>query len=165
MSSTRRDYMHEYYKKHCVKLKKRSRAWHHANSVYASRRKAKYYRDNRKDILQTMKIYNNTPARKKKHKAIARKCHLKITFNMTPEEFSNLFNNQKKRCAGCGSKQHHGKGWNIDHDHACCPGRKSCGKCVRGILCAQCNQALGLLRDNTETLKRLIKHLQKRSRT
>ena len=33
----------------------------------------------------------------------------------------------------------------IDHDHFCCPGRKSCGKCVRGALCKTHNVALGFI--------------------
>lgn len=27
----------------------------------------------------------------------------------------------------------------IEHDHACCGGAGSCGKCVRGLVCASCN--------------------------
>ena len=32
-----------------------------------------------------------------------------------------------------------------DHDHECCYGNKSCGKCLRGLLCSKCNIALGYL--------------------
>lgn len=30
----------------------------------------------------------------------------------------------------------------IDHDHRCCPGERSCGQCVRGIVCRACNNAM-----------------------
>lgn len=38
----------------------------------------------------------------------------------------------------------------VDHNHACCPGSTSCGECVRGILCIQCNSALGMLKDSPD---------------
>ena len=31
----------------------------------------------------------------------------------------------------------------VDHDHRCCPGRTSCGKCVRGLLCGPHNEQFG----------------------
>lgn len=39
----------------------------------------------------------------------------------------------------------------VDHDHACCPSKHSCGKCIRGLLCHFCNMAAGFLRDNPAT--------------
>lgn len=40
----------------------------------------------------------------------------------------------------------------VDHDHACCPGHYSCGKCVRGLLCQDCNIAAGKLRDDPDVM-------------
>jgi hypothetical protein len=36
-------------------------------------------------------------------------------------------------------------GLHIDHDHACCPGKRSCGQCVRGALCSFHNIYLAYL--------------------
>lgn len=33
----------------------------------------------------------------------------------------------------------------VDHNHDCCDSQKSCGKCVRGVLCKNCNHLEGRL--------------------
>jgi len=40
----------------------------------------------------------------------------------------------------------------IDHDRKCCPGNRSCGDCVRGLLCARCNVGVGMLGDDPEVI-------------
>jgi hypothetical protein len=50
-------------------------------------------------------------------------------------------------------------GWHVDHDHACCPGDKSCGKCVRGILCNKHNLAIGMFGDNVTHLQAAVIYL------
>jgi hypothetical protein len=46
---------------------------------------------------------------------------------------------------GCGVLGAGKNGLHIDHDHQCCPGGYSCGKCVRGALCGRHNVYLGHL--------------------
>lgn len=57
-------------------------------------------------------------------------------------------------CKSVGTKRHV-----IDHNHKCCPGTYSCGKCIRGLLCNKCNTALGLFDDSIENLKAAIEYL------
>lgn len=48
----------------------------------------------------------------------------------------------------------------VDHDHACCPGAKSCGRCVRGLLCGLCNTGIGHLRDSLTLLRAAVNYLE-----
>lgn len=41
----------------------------------------------------------------------------------------------------------------VDHDHKCCPGDKSCGKCVRALLCYRCNMLIGYARESADYLR------------
>jgi Recombination endonuclease VII len=60
----------------------------------------------------------------------------------------------------CGSTEPGGAGaWHIDHDHACCGAGRSCGKCVRGLLCSRCNTALGLLEDDAARVAAALAYL------
>lgn len=69
-------------------------------------------------------------------------------YGLSPEANTALLEAQGGGCAICGitaSESPHPLV--VDHDHSCCPGKRSCGKCVRGILCRACNVALGNLND------------------
>lgn len=70
-------------------------------------------------------------------------------FGISPADYDALLERQGGGCAICGSKRN-GLRLPVDHDHSCCPGRKSCGKCIRGILCVRCNTIIGFLEKNSE---------------
>ena len=89
----------------------------------------------------------------------ARVRRLKRHYGLTEAEYDAMVVAQGDSCAICGTTDRQGKSWHIDHDHACCPGNKSCGKCVRGLLCAICNQGLGHARDDVSILASMIDYL------
>lgn len=82
-----------------------------------------------------------------KNHGSTRNYHLKGRYGITADDYDRLFDAQRGLCAGC---------WrapaaHVDHDHAT-------GK-VRGLLCLNCNQALGNVRDDIEVLRGLVNYL------
>lgn len=63
-------------------------------------------------------------------------------------------------CAICGITDV--EKWCVDHDHDCCPGGKSCGKCIRGILCDSCNRGIGQFGDCADTMRAAAEYLERR---
>lgn len=49
-----------------------------------------------------------------------------------------MYESQNRACAGCLTPTEN-TNLQIDHDHNCCPGLHSCGRCVRGLVCQGCN--------------------------
>ncbi len=80
-------------------------------------------------------------------------------YGLQPGEFDEMFAHQNGECAICLSPFGDDTPC-IDHDHTCCPGLKSCGKCVRGILCRQCNAWLGRVKDDPIVLRRAANYLE-----
>ncbi|MFD8391173.1 endonuclease domain-containing protein [Streptomyces sp. NPDC059680] len=62
-------------------------------------------------------------------------------FKLSASEYENLLHSQGNTCAICRRPDPGGKygEWHVDHDHNCCPSGTTCGNCVRGILCSECN--------------------------
>jgi hypothetical protein len=48
----------------------------------------------------------------------------------------------------------------VDHDHRCCPGRTSCGKCVRGLLCGPHNEMFGRNGDDPAVFRNMADYLE-----
>lgn len=82
---------------------------------------------------------------------IARKGHLRRKYNLTVDEFGNLFSEQKNKCAICEKHLSLIKDTRIDHEHR--------SGLVRGILCHNCNALLGHARDDVAILNSAIKYL------
>lgn len=93
-----------------------------------------------------------------------KKLHYRLKYKgISRERYDELVAAQKGRCAACLTDDP-GKGCTrfcIDHDHSCCPGEKTCGDCVRGLLCQGCNKALGSVRDVPDTLRALAEYLER----
>lgn len=89
---------------------------------------------------------------------LARRRGLRI-YGLTVADYDALLADQGGGCAICGYSSP-GSHLHVDHDHGCCPGVGSCGKCVRGLLCRRCNQALGQFADSAELLDRASGYLR-----
>lgn len=105
-----------------------------------------------------------THHRAKKHqtKARGRDTYLKRMYGLSQDEYDAILEAQGGVCFICGpvtKRSGKSKRLAVDHDHSCCPGPRSCGKCVRGLLCSDCNQTLGRFRDNPGCFTRGYEYL------
>jgi hypothetical protein len=80
-------------------------------------------------------------------------------YHYTPEMYWALYEAQGGHCALCQRATGKTKKLALDHDHSCCPGPVSCGRCVRGLLCGPCNRLLGFARDTLVFFQRCIDYL------
>lgn len=94
---------------------------------------------------------------KERRKGSSRKWYLKSKYGLTEEQYALMFDKYNGSCWICGIKPKYSL--HVDHDHNCCSGEKSCGKCVRGLLCYSCNIILGHSKDNVEILKNSVKYI------
>lgn len=85
---------------------------------------------------------------------------MKFYYGLTDRQYAEQLEKQGGVCAICGGEDKSGKRLAVDHDHSCCPGSKTCGRCLRGLLCSSCNNALGYFRDSQDTIKAALRYLE-----
>lgn len=95
-------------------------------------------------------------AAKKARSAASHARRLGATYNLTPEEYKALYEAQGGVCYVCQRATGRSKRLAVDHDHRCCSGSVSCGRCVRALVCGPCNSAVAHFRDDVATLQRAI---------
>jgi hypothetical protein len=79
---------------------------------------------------------------------------------LTEERYNKIISDQNNLCYICKRPEKGDRRLSIDHDHQCCPSGRSCGVCVRGLICLKCNTALGAVNDDPQILLSMISYLQ-----
>ena len=84
-------------------------------------------------------------------------------YRLRVADYNALVDAQGGGCATCGRTptEQDGKRLAIDHDHSCCPGKKTCGRCVRGVLCDRCNTVAGHVEDDVVLMHSIVTYLEK----
>lgn len=78
---------------------------------------------------------------------------------ITSDQYESMLASQNGQCAICGTEPPKGAHLHVDHDHSCCSGKRSCGRCIRGLLCDPCNTGLARFRDNRDNLLKAVAYL------
>lgn len=80
---------------------------------------------------------------------------------ISEEDYEAMVEAQGGRCGICGRED---KKLVIDHDHGCCDNAqrfgRTCGLCVRGLLCHGCNMFVGFIeRSSPAVLARALRYI------
>ena len=79
-------------------------------------------------------------------------------YGITEDEYEQMKKDQNYLCSICGSegfligRNNHTEKLAVDHCHTT--------GIVRGLLCHNCNRALGLMKDDTSILRRAVEYLE-----
>lgn len=110
-------------------------------------------RDGRKDYLR---------AYRKANPNIEKARSLRESFGLSLEQYQEMHDRQQGKCAICGQPETQLRGGKVkalavDHCH-------STGR-IRGLLCCDCNQAIGKLKDDVQILESAIRYLNNSTTT
>lgn len=142
--------------------RRRSKAyyWRHHAKIAAERntpeRKAyqkKYYKDNRRRLLDRQKEYNEEHPR---HPMKTREYTLMREYGMTLAQYDQMVEDQNGCCKICKlpeTTKYKDRVTPLRVDHDWKSGR------VRGLLCNRCNTSLGQLRESIPTLENMIEYI------
>lgn len=137
-----------YYERNWETLQKKRRQY-----IKTHKAELKAYRDTHKEQIKEWKL-NNKERWKAYKKQYSRFYYLMKTYNITPEEYSQLEEQQNGKCAICGGgvEDSNDVYLCVDHNHIT-------GK-IRGLLCRECNLGLGNFKESIEILQKAVQYMQ-----
>lgn len=121
---------------------------------------ARKWRDkpgNRKLRCEQEKMRRSRPEVRKRVLELSRQ----KLYGISPEQYQHMLKEQDYKCSICLTELlQQVRSPAVDHDHSCCSGAKSCGRCVRGIICFNCNGGLGNFKDDISSLMAAVEYMR-----
>jgi hypothetical protein len=117
---------------------------------------AEYYQSHKPEFRAYRKKFKESEI----GKDCERKYRVKRIFNLTREQHLAILEKQNFKCAFPDCGENVTLFSSLDHNHACCPGNKSCGVCVRGVLCRSHNSGLSFFESKPLTLLNAFRYLE-----
>jgi Recombination endonuclease VII len=84
-------------------------------------------------------------------------------FGLAEGQYNAMLKAQNGLCAICLNPEPQGVALSVDHDRSCCAGNRSCGKCIRELVCRNCNVGLGMFHDDPVTLRAAATYVENHS--
>jgi hypothetical protein len=115
----------------------------------------KWYKDNPEKIAvlrekdkEYRKEYYSDPKRREQYRI----WYIIREYNLSEEDYLKLLEKQNNKCKICNKPEKSGRNLAIDHCHKT--------NKIRGLLCNQCNRALGYLKEDINLFEAAIKYLK-----
>ena len=153
-TDARREYMKKWEAEHAEERKAYKRKWQQENGRESRAKvdRSEYMRAwkdaNKEKCKEYKRMWKRTPNGKKAERAHS----LKAKYGITLQDYDNLLAAQNGVCAICGTPPGKRR-LAVDHDHKT--------GAVRGLLCVNCNVALGRLQDNVDILQSMIEYIER----
>lgn len=165
--SDQKEYFRRYYQANKAKYKEQSRVNYLKNREKAIERSRQWKEKNPERYQELTRNHSEKNREKmtarsaawyRENKDRARQTTRKNKlqrYGLTVEQFSAMLASQSGKCPICQMELKSPKVPAVDHDHQT--------GAVRGILCRQCNAAIGQLQDNPTVLRRAAEYLENSS--
>lgn len=144
----RNEYSRKYYQENLDKIKEYGQDYR-ASTKEEKREYDKSYRQENSDRIKTLK-------KRQYDYSKYRQNLLKRKYNITLDDYNKMLLEQDGKCWTCSIKaeEQKNKVLVVDHNHLT-------GE-VRGLLCSNCNSAIGLLKESQEIIEKVSKYLHEK---